>query len=62
MPRYTVVAHKRVNLISSRKILSDFIAVISGEKFQRYIDERDLIEFLEFSVFNFGTQNLQPTD
>lgn len=38
---------KEFDTISSRKIISDFLQVISRKKFQRYVKERDVVDFLE---------------
>lgn len=35
------------NLVSSRQILSDFLAVVGRKKFQRYVKENDIVDFLE---------------
>lgn len=38
---------KEFNLVSSRQILSDFLAVVGRKKFQRYVKEKDIVDFLE---------------
>jgi putative PIN family toxin of toxin-antitoxin system len=38
---------KEFELVSSGRILSDFLKVISREKFQTYINERDIVDFLQ---------------
>lgn len=38
---------KEFELVSSRRILSDFLKVISREKFQGYVKERDIVDFLQ---------------
>jgi len=35
------------DLISSRRIVSDFLEVISRKKFQHYVKEKDIVDFLE---------------
>lgn len=38
---------KDFNLISSREVFSEFIKVVRRAKFQKYVRERDIREFLE---------------
>ncbi|MBO3755116.1 MAG: putative toxin-antitoxin system toxin component, PIN family [Candidatus Brockarchaeota archaeon] len=38
---------KEFNLITSREILSEFVEVLRRKKFQRYIEEQDIRDFLE---------------
>jgi putative PIN family toxin of toxin-antitoxin system len=38
---------KEFELVSSGRILSDFLKVIGREKFQTYINERDIVDFLQ---------------
>jgi len=40
-------ARKEFNLITSREVFSEFIKVIRRAKFQKYVRERDIREFLE---------------
>ena len=41
------VVRKEFEFVSSRRILSDFLKVISREKFQGYVKERDIVDFLQ---------------
>lgn len=45
---------REYDLLSSKEILSDFLQVISRQKFERYVKERDIVDFLE--AFNNVTE------
>ncbi|MEM2902859.1 MAG: putative toxin-antitoxin system toxin component, PIN family [Candidatus Bathyarchaeia archaeon] len=38
---------KKFNLLTSREILSEFVEVLRRKKFQRYVEEQDVRDFLE---------------
>lgn len=40
------VVRKELNLVLSSKIRSEFLAVISRKKFQRYLTDKDMIDFI----------------
>ena len=50
---------KEFVLVSSRKIRSDFLGVIARKKFEHYVRERDIVDFLK--AFNNTVRFVRPS-